>query len=94
VKYRTAAAFRTALEARLRAEQRDGVGISRLRKRVVFERLLARLQAVAPGRLVLTGGLALELHLGGWPGQPRSPSGPIRVEAGGLRRQRGRPSPA
>ena len=65
MKYRTAAAFRTALEARLKAEQRDGVGISRLRKRVVFERLLARLQAVAPGAWVLKGGFALELRLGG-----------------------------
>lgn len=36
MKYRTAAAFRTALEARLKAEQRDGEGISRLRKRVVY----------------------------------------------------------
>jgi hypothetical protein len=41
------------------------VGISRLRKRVVFERLLARLQAVAPGAWVLKGGFALELRLGG-----------------------------
>ncbi len=65
MKYRTAAAFRTALEARLNAEQRDGVGISRLRKRVVFERLLARLQAVAPDAWVLKGGFALELRLGG-----------------------------
>jgi hypothetical protein len=48
MRYASAAAFRTALEARLQAEQSDGVGISRLRKRVVFERLLARLQAVAP----------------------------------------------
>ena len=65
MKYRTAAAFRTALETRLKAEQRDGVGISRLRKRVVFERLLARLQAVAPDAWVLKGGFALELRLGG-----------------------------
>lgn len=65
MKYRTAAAFRAALEARLKAEQRDGVGISRLRKRVVFERLLARLQAVAPAAWVLKGGFALELRLEG-----------------------------
>jgi hypothetical protein len=41
------------------------VGISRLRKRVVFERLLARLQAVAADAWVLKGGFALELRLGG-----------------------------
>jgi hypothetical protein len=57
MKYRTAAAFRTALEARLKAEKHDGVGISRLRKRVVFERLL--------DAWVLKGGFALELRLGG-----------------------------
>ena len=38
--------------------------MSRLRKRVVFERLLARLQAVAPDAWVLKGGFALELRLG------------------------------
>jgi predicted nucleotidyltransferase component of viral defense system len=64
VKYRTSAAFRTALEARLKAEQHDGFGLARLRKRVVFERLLARLHAVAPEVWVLKGGFALELRLG------------------------------
>jgi predicted nucleotidyltransferase component of viral defense system len=64
VKYRTSAAFRTALEARLKAAQHDGVGLARLRKRVVFERLLARLHAVAPDIWVLKGGFALELRLG------------------------------
>ena len=48
MRYASAGAFRAALEARLNDEQSEGVGISRLRKRVVFERLLARLQAVAP----------------------------------------------
>jgi predicted nucleotidyltransferase component of viral defense system len=64
VKYRTSAAFRTALEARLKAAQHDGVGLTRLRKRVVFERLLAHLHAVAPDAWVLKGGFALELRLG------------------------------
>ena len=64
MKYRTSAAFRTALEARLKAAQHDGVGLARLRKRVVFERLLARLHAVAPDAWVLKGGFALELRLG------------------------------
>jgi predicted nucleotidyltransferase component of viral defense system len=64
VKYSTAAAFRTALEDRLKREQSEGVGVSRLRKRVVFERLLARLQVVAPDGWCLKGGFALELRLG------------------------------
>lgn len=38
--------------------------MTRLRKRVVFERLLARLQIVAPDAWVLKGGFALELRLG------------------------------
>lgn len=58
------AAFRAALEARLKDEQTTEVGLSRLRKRVVFERLLARLAAVAPDAWVLKGGFALELRLG------------------------------
>ncbi len=64
MKYRTSAAFRTALEALLKAAQHDGVGLARLRKRVVFERLLARLHVVASGAWVLKGGFALELRLG------------------------------
>lgn len=64
MRYGSAVAFRTALEARLKAEQSTGVGLSRLRKRVVFERLLARLVTVAPDAWVLKGGFALELRLG------------------------------
>jgi predicted nucleotidyltransferase component of viral defense system len=64
VRYASAVAFRTALEVRLRAEQSTGVGLSRLRKRVVFERLLARLVSVASDAWVLKGGFALELRLG------------------------------
>lgn len=64
MRYRSPAAFRTALEARLKDEQTTEVGLSRLRKRVVFERLLARLVAVAPDAWVLKGGFALELRLG------------------------------
>jgi hypothetical protein len=64
VTYGSDRAFRDALEARINAAGRDRVGISRLRKRVVFERLLARLQTAAPGAWVLKGGFALELRLG------------------------------
>jgi hypothetical protein len=65
VRYASAAAFRRALEARLLALSRDGgVSLVRLRKSVAFDRLLARLFAVAPDRWVLKGGLALDYRLG------------------------------
>jgi hypothetical protein len=65
VKYRTAAAFRAALEQRLlNLAQETGVPLLRLRKLVVFDRLLARLMAVAPDRFVLKGALALHFRLG------------------------------
>jgi hypothetical protein len=63
VRYATPEAFRAALEDRLKHAQSERVGLSRLRKRVVFERLLARLTVHAPGEWVLKGGFALELRL-------------------------------
>jgi hypothetical protein len=47
MRYATPEAFRAALEDRLKHAQNEQVGLSRLRKRVVFERLLARLTAHA-----------------------------------------------
>lgn len=68
--YANAAAFRAALEARLNHEARTGgTSIGRARKFVAFTRLLARLQAAAPGAWVLKGGFALELRL---PGRARA----------------------
>ena len=65
MRYASAAAFRQALEARFVALSRDGgVSLVRLRKSVAFDRLLARLFAVAPDRWVLKGGLALDYRLG------------------------------
>ena len=65
VKYRNAAACRTALEARLLARSKEtGLSLVRLRKAVVFDRLLARLMVVAPGRWFLKGALALDYRLG------------------------------
>ena len=65
MRYTSAAALRQALEARLVALSRDGgVSLVRLRKLVAFDRLLARLFAVAPDRWVLKGGLALDYRLG------------------------------
>jgi Nucleotidyl transferase AbiEii toxin, Type IV TA system len=63
MKYQDAAAFRMALEQRLKDGARDGAELSRDRKRVAFDRLLVRLQAVAADRWMLKGGFALDLRL-------------------------------
>jgi predicted nucleotidyltransferase component of viral defense system len=64
MRYATAAAFRQALDDRLKTEAaRTGLPLARLRKQVAFERFLRRLVAVAPNRWVLKGALALELRL-------------------------------
>lgn len=63
--YATPAALRKGLEARLQnRSQETGVSLDRLRRRVVFERVIARLQRAEPGRWVLKGGMALEVRLG------------------------------
>ena len=65
MKYKTPSAFRAALEQRLRdTSKRTGLPISRLRKAVVFESLLARLIRTAKGRWVLKGAVALEFRTG------------------------------
>ena len=59
------AAFRQALERRLQERAAgDGARLARDRKRVAFDRLLARLTAVAPDRWLLKGGFAIDLRLG------------------------------
>src|SRR5262249_43972355 len=64
VRYGDAAAFRQALEQRLRTRAGgDGARLARDRKRVAFDRLLARLVEVAPERWLLKGGFALDLRL-------------------------------
>lgn len=64
MRYGDAAAFRQALEQRLRTRAAgDGARLARDRKRVAFERLLARLNEVAPGNWLLKGGFALDLRL-------------------------------
>jgi hypothetical protein len=63
MKYATPAAFRQALDDRLKSEaEKSGLGIARLRKRVAFELFLRRLVAVAPHRWVLKGALALDFR--------------------------------
>jgi predicted nucleotidyltransferase component of viral defense system len=65
MKYETANAFRTALESRLLARATsDNIPLIRLRKLVVFDRLIARLMIVAPDRWVLKGAVALQFRAG------------------------------
>ena len=62
--YETPHAFRMALEEQLRnISQRQGVDLQRLRRRVAFERLLARLFADEDPPWFLKGGYALELRM-------------------------------
>ncbi len=66
MRYASAAAFRTGLEARLLNQSREtGVSLGRLRRGVVFERLLARLARSGEDGWVLKGGMALEIRMGG-----------------------------
>jgi hypothetical protein len=63
--YADSASFRRALEDRLRAQSLEtGVPLARLRKMVIFDRLLVRLIQDQPDAWVLKGGLALQLRLG------------------------------
>lgn len=65
MRYETGAAFRRALEDRLRAKSlSDGIPLIRLRKMVAFERFLARLVHDQPESWILKGGLALQWRLG------------------------------
>jgi hypothetical protein len=53
-----------ALEQRLLTRSGEtGIALDRLRRRVLFERVIARLEAAEPGRWVLKGGMALEVRL-------------------------------
>lgn len=66
MRYATGSDFRRALEERLRVLSVDaGVPLSRLRKTVAFDRLLARLVSGAPEVWALKGGLALQVRLAG-----------------------------
>lgn len=62
-RYKTARAFRQSLEGRLNQTSKDrGVDLGRLRRRVAFERLLARLFTDSKPRWLLKGGYAIELR--------------------------------
>lgn len=62
--YGSPQALRMALEQRLLTTSREGgIALDRLRRRVLFERIVSRLQTAEPGRWVLKGGMALEVRL-------------------------------
>ena len=64
MRYGDAVSFRQALEQRFKdSASGDAARLSRMRKRVAFERLLARLATVAPERWLLKGGFAIDLRL-------------------------------
>lgn len=65
MRYRTQEAFRAALDQRLKNDAAtQGVALMRLRKRVAFERFLARVSAVEAADWVLKGAFALDVRLG------------------------------
>jgi hypothetical protein len=62
--YASAAAFRVALETRLKAiSTTEGIDLQRLRRQVSFDRLLARFFAEKNAPWLLKGGYAMELRL-------------------------------
>jgi hypothetical protein len=61
--YSSPAAFKQALEQRLRAATRSGAELARKRQLLVFDRFLARVVAVLGDAATLKGGLVLELRL-------------------------------
>lgn len=61
--YATPRAFRMALEDRLNGRAPDQLLLDRLRRRVVFERLLARMVREQPGQWIVKGGTALEIRM-------------------------------
>lgn len=64
MRYSSAVAFRRALEERMKARVNgDSARIARDRKRIAFDRMLARLVVAAPDAWVLKGGFALDLRL-------------------------------
>jgi hypothetical protein len=61
--YSSPAAFKQALEQRLKAASKDGVDFARRRQLLVFDRFLARASAVLGKSVLLKGGLVFELRL-------------------------------
>lgn len=61
--YRSAPAFKQALELRLRASSETSAALARQRQLLIFDRCLARIVAELGDAVMLKGGLALELRL-------------------------------
>jgi hypothetical protein len=64
--YQSAGAFRAAIDARLKryAARHGEAALARMRKHIVFDRLLARLLTIGPDEWMLKGGVALDYRLG------------------------------
>lgn len=62
-RYATPAAFKQALEQRLKSSSASGIELARRRQLLVFDRFLARVAEVAGDAVILKGGLVLELRL-------------------------------
>ncbi len=62
-KYETPAAFKQALDQRLKTSTPAGVPVARTRQLAVFDRFLARIGVVFGDAATLKGGVALELRL-------------------------------
>jgi hypothetical protein len=61
--YATAAAFKQALEARLRSSSSSGADFARRRQLLVFDRFLARITRELGDSVMLKGGLVVELRV-------------------------------
>ncbi len=61
--YESPAAFKRALEDRIKAGSKTGVDFARRRQLLVFDRFLARVAATFGDAAILKGGLVLELRL-------------------------------
>lgn len=62
--YETPAALRMAIDQRILTRANEtGMTHDRLRRRIVFERIVSRLENAEPGKWVLKGGMALEVRL-------------------------------
>lgn len=63
ITYATAAAFKQALEARLRSSSTTGVDFARRRQLVVFDRFLARIARALGDSVIAKGGIVVELRV-------------------------------
>lgn len=62
-RYATAAAFKQALETRLRTASSNGLDFARRRQLLVFDRFLARIAHEFGEQVILKGGIVVELRL-------------------------------